>query len=387
MLEEDRFAARDLVRLYPQWNGDLTKRWKVADGWDLQLRRNETVDWLNEGPAPRAAEIDAEVFLHGGSLGYTPCGSCGRLLTGSPTPGRRSDPYGHAESCARKGQPPKPVAIATTKNVETLRLIVPMPALDEDDSDSAEAICAWGYSLGEALMAGLQHLFMIDDNELLFELEGPWSRSVNGKKGTFVSITFTDPTVGGSGYLERVASELALVAEHAQQHLVHDDCEAACYRCLKSYRNQRHHNLLEWPLAVPALETLQQAAPEPCDCGFTNDPAPWLEAYAEGVGSPLELKFWRLFQQYNFQPAKQLRICLKPGEPCISIADFGVEAARLAIYVDGASVHVGRRLRRDRIIRQRMKEAQPPWQVVELRAADLGRGESLVKELIQAAKL
>jgi ATP-dependent helicase YprA (DUF1998 family) len=82
---------------------------------------------------------------------------------------------------------------------------------------------------------------MIDDNELLFDLEGPWSRSVNGKKGTFISITLTDPTVGGSGYLERVAGELSLVAEHALQHLDHPDCETACYRCLKSYKNQRYH--------------------------------------------------------------------------------------------------------------------------------------------------
>jgi hypothetical protein len=387
MLEEDRFAARDLVRLYPQWNGNLAKCWKVADGWDLQLRRSETVDWLNEGPAPHAAEIEAGEFLHGGALGYTPCGSCGRLLTVSAMPGRRNDPYGHAQSCARKGQRPEPVAIATTKDVETLRLIVPVPAPDEDDSQSAEAIRAWGHSLGEALMAGVQHLFMIDDNELLFDLEGPWSRSINGKQGTFVSITLTDPTVGGSGYLERVASELSLVAKHALQHLDHPDCETACYRCLKSYRNQRYHNLLQWPLAVPVLETLQQTAPKPCGCGFTNDPAPWLEAYAEGVGSPLELKFWRLFQKHDFSPAKQLPICLKPGDSCISIADFGVEPARLAIYVDGASVHVGHRLRRDRIVRQRMKEAQPSWQVVELRAADLQRGKALVRELIQAAKM
>jgi hypothetical protein len=65
----------------------------------------------------------------------------------------------------------------------------------------------------------------------------------------------------------------------------------------------------------------------------------------------------------------------------VSIADFGVESSKLAIYVDGASVHVGHRLRRDRIIRQRMKEANPAWQVVELRASDLSRGEELVKEL------
>lgn len=147
----------------------------------------------------------------------------------------------------------------------------------------------------------------------------------------------------------------------------------ANYRCLKGYGNQRFHTLLQWPLAIPALEVLKEAAPTSCATGYTDDPRPWLEAYAEGVGSPLELKFWRLFQQHGFSPVKQLDIRLTPSAPAISIADFGIESARLAIYVDGASVHVGHRLRRDRIIRQKMRESQPTWRVVELHHLDSRR--------------
>ena len=83
---------------------------------------------------------------------------------------------------------------------------------------------------------------------------------------------------------------------------------------------------------------------------------------------------------------QQMDIRLTPGAPAVSIADFGVEAARLAIYVDGASVHVGHRLRRDRTIRQKMKETSPPWHVVELRAADLARGAVLVEELMHSGR-
>jgi replicative superfamily II helicase len=384
MLEEDRFAARDLVRVYPQWNGTLVKCWTVGDGWQLQLRRGETVDWVNEGPPPNAAEAKAGQCLHDEGLGYTPCGLCGRLLdpAGAAGPGGRTDPFGHAQSCPRKGQPPLRIAIATSKSVEILRLVVPVPKPANDDAESVEAVRAWGRSLGEALLAGVRHAFMIDDNELDFDLEGPWKRAIDGTVATFVSITLTDPTVGGSGYLERVAGELDLVATHALQHLVHPDCETACYRCLKSYRNQRHHRLLQWPLAVPALEVLAEAAPTPQPSGFQDDPRPWLEAYAEGVGSPLELKFWRLFEKHGFRPEKQMPVRPTAGGPAISVADFGIGAARLAIYIDGASVHVGHRLRRDRLIRQRLREAQPPWQVLELRASDLARGESLVKEML-----
>lgn len=384
MSEEDRFAARDLVRRQPQWDGELANRWTVSDGWDLQLRRGETVDWLNEGPKPDKREAANGECLHGEGLGYTPCHICGRLLKmNSTTTGIKADPFGHSQACPRRGQPPTRIAIATTKNVETLRLVVPVPATTRGSTDAIKLVEAWGRSLGEALLAGVQHAYMIDDDELAFDFEGPWMWASNDQQATYVSLTFTDPTVGGSGYLERVANELHIVAGHALQHLNHTDCETSCYRCLKTYGNQRFHPLLQWPLAIPSLDVLKEAPPVPCSPGREDDPRPWLEAYAEGVGSPLELKFLRLFQQHGFSPVKQLDIRLTPAEPVLSRADFGVESRRLAIYVDGASIHVGHRLRRDRHIRQRMREACVPWQVVELRAADLARGAALVTELMQ----
>ena len=38
----------------------------------------------------------------------------------------------------------------------------------------------------------------------------------------------------------------------------------------------------------------------PLETGDVEDPGPWLEAYEAGVGSPLELKFLRLFEQHGF---------------------------------------------------------------------------------------
>jgi very-short-patch-repair endonuclease len=74
---------------------------------------------------------------------------------------------------------------------------------------------------------------------------------------------------------------------------------------------------------------------------------------------------------------------VNPGEPPISVADFAVPERRLAIYIDGAAFHVGQRLRRDRFIRDRMRNGSPPWRVEELRAADLGQGRMLVKQLCE----
>ena len=107
--------------------------------------------------------------------------------------------------------------------------------------------------------------------------------------------------------------------------------------------------------------------------------------HAAGIGSPLELKFLHLFEAHGFHPAKQVPIALTPGGRPITVADFAVPERRLAIYVDGAPVHVGTNLRRDRLIRQRLASASPPWRVVELRARDLGEGAGLVARFQDAA--
>jgi very-short-patch-repair endonuclease len=112
-----------------------------------------------------------------------------------------------------------------------------------------------------------------------------------------------------------------------------------------------------------------------------DDPKPWLEAYAAGVGSPLELKFLRQFEQYGLPVDKQVPVAANTGEHPISVADFVVTGTRTAIYIDGAAFHRGQRLRRDRIIRDQLRNGNLGWRVVVLTAKDLKKGGLLVKEL------
>ena len=301
-----------------------------------------------------------------------------------PAGGRRNvkkgkqDDAGHTEACPRRGSNPQPLAISTAGKVEVLRLLVPVP-----DASEQGQWYSWGLSLGYSLLAGMQHFFMLDAGELDFELEGPWQTGEATGRYSILSLAFIDPSLGGTGYLSRIAERFDAVARQAVDHLDHPGCENACYRCLKSYQNQRYHEDLAWPQVMPALEELIQASPSPRarETSDIDDPRPWLEAYAAGVGSPLELKFLRLFEQHGFHPQKQVPVAPNPDEPPISIADFAVPERRLAIYIDGAAFHVGRRLRRDRFIRNRLGTGDPPWQVEELRAADLSQGRALVERL------
>jgi len=270
------------------------------------------------------------------------------------------------------------MAIATVGAAEVLRLIVPVPPAATDDD-----LAPWGLSLGYALRTGMRQLYMLDGPEIEFELEGPWLIGDGHDRHGRVALTFIDPSVGGSGYLHRIADEFHLVARRALVHLEHEGCETACYRCLKSYQNQRYHERLAWPRVVADLEALASTTPEPrrLEAGDLDDPRPWLEAYAAGVGSPLELRFLRLFEEHGFRPTKQVPVSASDGGPPISIADFAVPERRLAIYVDGATFHVGLNLRRDRFIRERLRAGSPPWRVEELRASDLALGRALILRL------
>ena len=69
------------------------------------------------------------------------------------------------------------------------------------------------------------------------------------------------------------------------------------------------------------------------------------------------------------------------GQVPIFIADFGIAESRLAIYIDGAAFHVGNNLRRDKFIRTRLQEANPPWQVIELTAKDLSSGKEVIENI------
>jgi hypothetical protein len=392
--EEERFAVRNLVRLHPQWDGSVAGRWTVGPGWALRLSRIEEVRWVNEGRPPTPNDLQAGIImLHQQAKGYLICPSCGNILE-QPAPvqaargGRRNvqnrlgaqATNGHSNSCPIRGNNPVAVGITTSGKVEILRLVLPVP-----HSTPKPDIEPWGLTLGYALLSGIQHHFMLGSGEMDFELEGPWDTGETSARYGVVSLAFIDPSLGGSGYLERVAENLHLVAARAIDHLDHRDCQTACYRCLKSYYNQRFHDQLVWPLAIPYLEELRHSEPRrrPLETGDIDDPRPWLEAYAAGVGSPLELRFLRLFEEHGFHPEKQVPVSPIEGGAPISVADFAVPQRRIAIYIDGAAFHAGANLRRDRFIRNRLREASPPWKIVELRAADLSRGAELAREMLR----
>jgi hypothetical protein len=397
--EEDRFATAALVQTHPQHDGRVIGRWLLPTEWTSALRREEHIRWVNEWKEPSKEDLKLGVLLHDKARGFYLCGTCGESLTvprprketkgrsKAATGQREDDDFGHRKGCLRSGQPPVPHAITTKSTATTLRIEVVLPpemsASKEKDKATDEAYRAWGNSLGYALRSGLRLLYMLDGAEIGFELEPAYTRTDDRGDHRVGTLTFIDAAVGGSGFLDRAATELDKVAQAAIEHLDHPNCETACYRCLKSYQNQRLHTLLSWPLIMPELEQLASAAPRAASLerGDEDDPRPWLEAYDAGVGSPLELRFLRVFEAHGIDVQKQVPMSAEEGGPIISIADFVVTGTKTAIYVDGASFHRGNRLRRDRAIRKRLREGGFHWRVVELSSHHLAEVASLVAAL------
>lgn len=389
--EEDRFSIASLVTCHPQRDGRVVARRQMHTGWNVELRVEETVRWVNEWKPPQS---DAGPVLHEKARGFYLCPNCGRNLTvpddATAKKGRKKtqkasgpDAYGHGSGCQRSGQPPVPAAITTATPATTLRITVILP-FDFDEKEYRR----WGYSLGHSLRIGLRHLYMLDGPEIEFELEPLWEESSPEGKRKLGALTFIDIAVGGSGFLDRCIDELHLIARRAIDHLDHPKCETACYRCLKSYSNQRQHEYLSWPHVMPDLEVIAMAPPLqlPQEMGDKQDPRPWLEAYDAGVGSPLELKFLHLFEKHGIALDKQVPVSPSSDGPSISQADFRVTGTNVLIYVDGAAFHVGNRLRRDRAIRKALREGSLGWRVIELNAHDLAAPDKTVQRVLETVE-
>lgn len=379
--EEDRVYGRNLIEIHPGWQPEATQpvagRWELSDGWRLEWRRNEKVIWLNEGLT------DEDGFR----ARYRLCPECGKVTNPPPkapktkrkTKGRKatvkknqSDPYGHAANCSLKGQPVDNLALFAEAKIETLRLLFPWPS-DLDNPEAEFELERWALTLGYALLAGTQRHYALAERDLDVLWEGFRQQKTPDDKELMQGVlTFIDPNIGGSGYLEKMAEEFNLVAAAALHHLDHDDCETACYRCLKHYTNQRYHNMLMWPLVTSTLAGLRDSevvgmSLTPIDVA---DPRPWLEAFAAGCSSPLEHHCLNLLTEAGLDPVKQHPISDDAGR-VFTVADFAFPEKCIVIYVDGVAYHTGKNLRRDRAIEARLRDVTPPWNVVRVGAKEL----------------
>jgi very-short-patch-repair endonuclease len=193
-------------------------------------------------------------------------------------------------------------------------------------------------SLEAALKNAIQVVFQLEDSELASE---PLPSRAERRR-----LLFFESAEGGAGVLRRLVddpSALARVARHAIE-LCHIDpaagsdvppshgegCEAACYDCLLSYRNQLDHELLDRRVAHPWLERLLDSTVTAAPGNITADLH--LEDLEREVDSELERQFLDYLRDGGYRLPEQGQVLIPEAG---TRPDFIYRSPDVAVYVDG----------------------------------------------------
>jgi hypothetical protein len=220
-------------------------------------------------------------------------------------------------------------------------LVFPLPAgLAPSEEEQANAYCR---TLGKALVVGAQELLEIEADEIAYfshkDGAGGWT------------LVFYETAPGGAGYLEQLARGLGRWAGAAHERLFEHDCEKACYRCLKSSRNQFDHALLNKELVRDILFKFSEAestgGPREGKVGEGRESAiAWLQTTIvdttpdSQIDSPIELALLEAIREGARlpEPVAQHEVNLD-SEGTRTIPDFAYPDRKIAIYCDGFAYH------------------------------------------------
>lgn len=217
-------------------------------------------------------------------------------------------------------------------------------------------------SLGAALKTAIQAEFQLEDDELAVE-------PLPDDKARRAFLLY-EAAEGGAGVLRRLVREpdaLAGVARRALEICHFDpetgedlrrapasreDCEAACYDCLMSYRNQREHELLDRQAVRELLLTWRNATV----VGAPSE-KPRAEHLAElkrTSDSNLEREWLDLLEEHALHLPSHAQ---KLIESCSARLDFLYERDQTAIFIDGPHHEGKRQQERDEQATSRLEDA------------------------------
>jgi hypothetical protein len=223
-------------------------------------------------------------------------------------------------------------------------------------------------SMQSALKHAIQRVFELEENELAVEpLPDVGDRRI---------LLFYESAEGGAGVLRRLLDEPQAFSQVAREALVvcHYDpdtgldhggeiggegCEAACYECLLSYRNQIDHELLDRRLAVAALGPYLSST---VTAGTGPSPAHHDAALRDGAESTLEQEWIEVIIDKGLRRPDRDHPSLETDTVRCQ-PDFVYDGPHyLAVYVDGPHHDHADRAARDRDHTDALRNAG--WRVV-----------------------
>jgi len=309
--------------------GRLRKRnrggraYKIGDQ-EVSHVRGQGIELVNLGEAGRVKQDD---------IGFWICSVCGAAKTPYAVPAEITHFLEvHKERC---GRDVARLALTVQADVDLLQFY---SVADETD----------GINIGEALRTGATRLLDMgpDDLQLL----------IVQKPDETHDLLIYDPMPGGSGLLEQMLARWSELITMAKGLLAEcpQACDTACYGCLKTFRNQFHHPLLNRFRGLELLEELNHA-PE----NYREIEAVFEEEHSDD-GSPSntpEAQLLRILHDHHF-PSGECRKRVTTSMGVATEPDWLHEPTKVAIYLDGMSrgLHGDPNVaRKDQIIRQSLE--------------------------------
>ncbi len=193
-------------------------------------------------------------------------------------------------------------------------------------------------SLEAALKNSIQVVFQLEEGELASE---PLPTLAERRQ-----LLFFESAEGGAGVLRRLVDDPDALASVARQaiELCHIDpvtgseiapkhgegCEAACYDCLLSYRNQIDHELLDRRVLLPLLHELAASSVVSVPGTVTVDRH--LQELEQQVDSELEQRFLDYLRDNDLRLPERGQMLIEEAR---TRPDFLYRKPDVAVYVDG----------------------------------------------------
>ena len=192
--------------------------------------------------------------------GYAYCVRCGRIESeASPTKEIMEEhrvPYPARDDEVRcPGAVARHVVLGAEfiTDIALMSLKIPPPlVLRPGDSPTATAL----RSVSEALAAAACRMLEIEAHELMAEYRP--ALSIDGINGREAEIFVYDTLPGGAGFAHLISDRgLDLFGDALTlMERCPEDCDASCYRCLRSFKNKFEHSLLDRHVGIALLQYL-----------------------------------------------------------------------------------------------------------------------------------
>lgn len=183
------------------------------------------------------------------------CADCGRHLPYDPEDRRQEKKIDQWNEYHRRFCSGELVPLVLAYRFQADCLVLTVPSREETRRVGRTMLSPSTVTLAEALRAGASRLLELEPEELQVFVPKP----LTGSPGE--QIVFYEAVPGGAGYLEEMAARLPEVAQAAREALYGHECVKSCYLCLKHYRNQGWHALLDKDLVRDVLLSLSQLDP------------------------------------------------------------------------------------------------------------------------------